>query len=212
MKSFGKIMVMAAMGFLFAGAVSFAEGPCAEDMKKFCKDVPPGGGRILKCLKEHQAELSQACKEKGKEFKKKFKERMEEVREACQADVKKFCQGIQPGEGRLAGCLKQHEAELSESCRKEGAKIKAKREKIRERLEEFKGVCGPDVEKFCKGVQPGEGRIIRCLKEHESELSESCRKEKRTPGAVGKHKGESCEEEEPCRKDGSKFPASPAGR
>lgn len=36
---------------------------------------------------------------------------------ACRADVEKLCKGIQPGGGRIAMCLKQHEAELSAECK-----------------------------------------------------------------------------------------------
>lgn len=35
-------------------------------------------------------------------------------------------------------------------------------------------VCRADVEKFCQGVQPGEGRIIACLKNNSSSLSSEC--------------------------------------
>ncbi|MCK9419592.1 MAG: cysteine rich repeat-containing protein [Nitrospirae bacterium] len=37
---------------------------CKNDMSKFCKDVKPGGGRILQCLKGHENELSPECKAK----------------------------------------------------------------------------------------------------------------------------------------------------
>jgi hypothetical protein len=37
-------------------------GPCAHDIAKLCKDVKPGGGRIVKCIKEHEKELSPACR------------------------------------------------------------------------------------------------------------------------------------------------------
>jgi Skp family chaperone for outer membrane proteins len=36
---------------------------CKDDAKKLCKDERPGGGRILQCLKQHEGELSPACKE-----------------------------------------------------------------------------------------------------------------------------------------------------
>lgn len=45
------------------------------------------------------------------------KERARTVAKACQADARKFCQGIQPGGGRLLACLKGHGAELSAACR-----------------------------------------------------------------------------------------------
>ncbi len=34
---------------------------CGEDRNKFCKDVQPGGGRILQCLQGHQADLTVGC-------------------------------------------------------------------------------------------------------------------------------------------------------
>jgi hypothetical protein len=37
-----------------------------------------------------------------------------------------------------------------------------------------KGACKADIEKFCKDVQPGQGRIIAYLKQHQAELSADC--------------------------------------
>jgi Cysteine rich repeat len=36
---------------------------CADDAKKFCANVPSGGGRIIACLKQNQASLSDKCKQ-----------------------------------------------------------------------------------------------------------------------------------------------------
>jgi hypothetical protein len=35
---------------------------CADDAKKFCANVQPGGGRIVACLKEHKDSLSEGCR------------------------------------------------------------------------------------------------------------------------------------------------------
>ncbi|HEY1752129.1 MAG TPA: cysteine rich repeat-containing protein [Caulobacteraceae bacterium] len=35
---------------------------CAADLKKYCADVQPGGGRIGECMRAHVASLSGACK------------------------------------------------------------------------------------------------------------------------------------------------------
>lgn len=37
------------------------------------------------------------------------------------------------------------------------------------------GPCYEDVQKLCKDVKPGGGRIATCLKEHEGELAPGCR-------------------------------------
>jgi hypothetical protein len=36
----------------------------------------------------------------------------------CKADVARLCPGISPGGGKLIGCLKQHENEVSVGCAK----------------------------------------------------------------------------------------------
>ena len=56
----GKALIL----FLFLGAVSNAWGSCKDDVEKFCTGVERGGGRIMKCLKEHESELSEPCKAK----------------------------------------------------------------------------------------------------------------------------------------------------
>lgn len=36
--------------------------------------------------------------------------------------------------------------------------------------------CQSDYEKFCKGVEQGGGRIIKCLNDHLSDLTPQCQK------------------------------------
>ena len=35
---------------------------CSDDAKKFCAEITPGKGAILKCLKSHENEVSDKCK------------------------------------------------------------------------------------------------------------------------------------------------------
>lgn len=35
---------------------------CAPELSRFCPDLPPGEGGIMRCLRPHQAELSEACR------------------------------------------------------------------------------------------------------------------------------------------------------
>lgn len=100
-------------------------GPCANDIQKFCHNTEPGGGRVAECLKQHENELSNACKDQRQ----KIASQINEIHEACKNDLDKFCSGMQPGEGRLIGCLKQHKNELSQSCRDETLKVKRKAKK-----------------------------------------------------------------------------------
>ena len=85
----------------------------------------------------------------------------------CAADAQKLCQGIAPGGGRIAACLKSHESELSAEC-------KAKRDSFKERAQDVREACKDDADKFCKGVKPGCGRMLSCLKSHQKDLSQAC--------------------------------------
>jgi hypothetical protein len=44
-----------------------------------------------------------------------------------------------------------------------------------EMFAKFRVSCGPDYQRFCVGVVPGEGRIAKCLFAHRTELSGNCR-------------------------------------
>jgi len=44
-------------------AVADARAACETDIQKLCSDVQPGGGRILACLKHHQADVTDGCKQ-----------------------------------------------------------------------------------------------------------------------------------------------------
>lgn len=46
--------------------------------------------------------------------------------EYCKADAARLCPGVAPGGGRLIGCLKQHENEVSVGCAKGLKAVKAK--------------------------------------------------------------------------------------
>lgn len=89
-----------------------AQKPCAEDIEKYCKDVKPGEGGILKCLKEHDDELSDSCRDKLNSVLK----RQNQAKHACAGDIAKFCADVKPGGGRLIKCLKPHSNELAPQC------------------------------------------------------------------------------------------------
>ena len=90
-----------------------AEKPCKEDREKFCKEIKPGQGRIIKCLKENEGQLSASCKA---HFEKKAAE-AKENHGKCKEDKKKFCKDIKPGEGRIIKCLKDNLNNLSPDCK-----------------------------------------------------------------------------------------------
>lgn len=98
---------------LLLSAPAFAEGPCAADREKFCKDVKGGMREVIECLKKHEAELSAECKSHGA----KAKEQAKEVKNACKGDAEKLCPGTK-GHARIK-CMLSKMDQASEACRKE---------------------------------------------------------------------------------------------
>jgi len=86
----------------------------------------------------------------------------------CAGDIAKFCGNVQPGEGHIAGCLKQNEAQLSLGCKVHLVQVK-------EALKEVDQACEDDIAMFCGGVKPGGGRVAECLKANKSHLSRKCK-------------------------------------
>jgi hypothetical protein len=86
------------------------------------------------------------------------------VRQACGPEIQQHCAGVEPGEGRLRDCIKEHFAAFSEKCKQallsSVAVVRA---------------CKADVQRTCPDVQPGGGRIQACMKDHFAEYSESCK-------------------------------------
>lgn len=41
-------------------------------------------------------------------------------------------------------------------------------------MDEAGQACGADYQKSCANVQPGGGRVLNCLREHDDALSASC--------------------------------------
>jgi hypothetical protein len=121
-------------------------------------------------------------------------DRAEGFRVECGQDLQRFCNGVQPGEGRLIQCLSSHRSELSSVCT---ARVAATRPALgeaptsenkqspgpssdsrppgREVTESaLRASCGPDAQKLCGGISRGNGGVIKCLSTHRMELSSTC--------------------------------------
>jgi hypothetical protein len=46
---------------------------------------------------------------------------------------------------------------------------------LKENLSQVRSMCEADAKRICPHVIPGGGRILRCLQEHDSDLSADCR-------------------------------------
>src|ERR1041385_8429347 len=99
--------------FLFTATLAFPvliwpafaqDRPCLADAQRLCKDLTPGNrDHMMQCLKEHEADLSDACKARMQTL----------AQEPCAQDAKKLCKDVEPGNRRaMMGCLRDHDSEL----------------------------------------------------------------------------------------------------
>ena len=87
----------------------------------------------------------------------------------CDAQVQEFCPDSLAGEERRR-CVMQRMRQLDQPCQ----------QIVRQRMVRWKAAdgyrlaCPADIKRLCSTVEPGEGRILACLQEHEQDLSEAC--------------------------------------
>jgi hypothetical protein len=87
----------------------------------------------------------------------------QERAKACVADVKKLCADVEPGEGRVAGCIKQHLNELSEPCQNLVAEVATAAK-----------ACTADVKGKCADARRKVAKVA-CLKSALTNLSDACK-------------------------------------
>lgn len=97
--------------------------PCSRDIAKFCKNANPENNGIIRCLEEHESELSQECRNYEMKLEGRTGERREAVKvkmrfqQDCKTDIAKFCKDVDPGGGGLVACIYKSENEASASCK-----------------------------------------------------------------------------------------------
>ena len=82
---------------------------------------------------------------------------------ACAADIKKVCGSIEPGGGRIATCLKERLADLSDVCKARVAEVAAAGK-----------TCRADVEKQC-GTKTRRTQKVTCIKDALTNLGDECK-------------------------------------
>ena len=101
------------------GIVETVGNACGPELEKFCSTVNIGQGRMLMCALAHSDQLTLGCSKTLFDSVVALENIAGFVQysaQACQGDIVKSCADIVPGEGRVAQCLIDKKAELSEPC------------------------------------------------------------------------------------------------
>ena len=112
---------------LFAGSAVAAEGivetvkeGCKQELETYCKDVTPGEGRVLACLYAREDKLSSRCEYALYDAAAQLERAIAALTylaNECREDLKTFCSGIKPGEGRLLQCIDKNKEKISSRCK-----------------------------------------------------------------------------------------------
>jgi hypothetical protein len=100
---------------------------------------------------------------------------VETVANGCKVEIEKYCGQVTPGEGRVLACLYAHEDKLSSKCEYALYDAAVQLERAVAALSYVANECDADLEKYCKSIAPGEGRLLDCLEKHDKKVSGRCR-------------------------------------
>ena len=92
---------------------------CEADIETYCSQVTPGDGRLLACFVAHEDKISGECGwavYEGMDALEEFVAAIAYVADSCWDDLVEFCSEVEMGEGRVATCLLEHEAEVTLEC------------------------------------------------------------------------------------------------
>jgi hypothetical protein len=148
-----------------------AADPCAEDVIRLCPGSTVGKGAMRSCLKRNEAALGEACRAKLDADEASARRFVREFLQACRADVDQYCAAVEPGGGRLVGCLSQHQLEISTPCQSELGRIG----EARDRLAAFRATCGGDLRALCAEVPQEAGPLLECVDANRERISPECK-------------------------------------
>ncbi len=110
----------------------------------------------------------------AKTLQQKLAARIAKLESACAKDIKKYCQTVTPGEGRLIYCMQAHEDKISPQCAYELEESLSSVEVSADGLKNAIAACHAEIAGVCGKVTPGQGRVAACLIENKSTASKEC--------------------------------------
>jgi hypothetical protein len=95
-------------------ARQIAEVKCEAEVQQYCPDSLSGVDR-RRCVTQRLQQLDTPCQQIVRQRLARWK-KAEGYKLVCAEDMKRVCQNVRPGDGRILQCLQNHEQDLSEGC------------------------------------------------------------------------------------------------
>jgi hypothetical protein len=104
------------------------ESACAKDIKKYCRTVTPGEGRLIYCMEAHEDKISAKCAFELEDAATNVQTAADALKDAviaCKAEITGVCGKTVPGQGRIAACLLSNKSTASAGCAEAVQKIES---------------------------------------------------------------------------------------
>ena len=115
----GSLGSSSAQSIGYAQAIDRLAASCGKDIEKLCKKANLGGGRVTQCLDQNRGAVSSGCRASVTELATLLATRVQArgaVLRVCDVDIRRFCPGVQPGDGNLMECFYKAKQNMSSSC------------------------------------------------------------------------------------------------
>ena len=100
---------------------------------------------------------------------------LESVAKGCMTELETYCKDVTPGQSRVLACLYAHGDKLSGKCEYALYDAAVQLERAVAALSYLVNECAADLDQFCSEVEAGEGRLLACLEDHDTEVSVRCK-------------------------------------
>jgi|SRR5579862_352625 len=81
---------------------------------------------------------------------------------ACNADLARYCKGVELGNGRLKACLDANQARVSPQCQQTRTMVYASIAKRAAAQRNIGDICSADIERLC-GTSHADAHLVECL-------------------------------------------------
>lgn len=164
---------------------------CKAEIKTFCRNVPHGHARVIRCLQDNlkadnftkgcQAEVQKYEQTASTDYRLNFR-----LTQACDQVLKEVCTEVCMEEehvdkacgGTVLRCLADKIEDITdEACKSELLYFQKMEVKDFRNDVILAEACRQDVDIHCSEVTPGDGKVHKCLVDHQDQLTAACRAE-----------------------------------
>jgi hypothetical protein len=91
-----------------------------------------------------------------------YPEAISQLAAACNADLARYCKGVELGNGRLKACLDANQARMSPQCQQTRAMVYASIARRAAAQRDIGDICSADIAKMC-GTSHADAHLVECL-------------------------------------------------